>query len=88
MAASNLFSEDVVCRINKQGNVDVGIVVFGGSGSMDSEDSDFDEEFNRLKTGQVLVAWHHNNKEQAASEQKVFFGSPRLRPTKSNLDFS
>ncbi|XP_070580497.1 (E3-independent) E2 ubiquitin-conjugating enzyme UBE2O-like [Ptychodera flava] len=74
---ASLFDEDVVRR-NHHGVVQYGLVLRNSEGF--SSDSDSDEDVDRVKKGQVCVAWYPKGREEVLSESKVELQDRSLMP--------
>lgn len=64
------FNEDVVYRYNKRGNIQYGLVLENSELYSSDENSD-NEEYGRLKSGHIRVAWHPKGSEEVMQEKKV-----------------
>lgn len=64
------FNEDVVYRINKKGNIEFGVVLENAELYSSDENSDT-EDYGRLKSGHIRVAWHPKGCEEVMQEKKV-----------------
>ena len=72
MADCTLFREDEVFRVNQETGVKSWGLILENSAFLDSSDEeDDDEEFERLKPGEVRVAWFPDGEEQVVKEDSV-----------------
>ena len=61
------FYEDVVYRLGKKGNLQLGMVVENSEFASSDEESSDDEE-EKLQKGTIRVAWHPSGDEQVLKE--------------------
>ena len=73
------FYEDVVYRVRKKGNLQLGMVV-ENSEFASSDDDTSDEEEEKLQKGTIRVAWHPSGEEQVLQETKVGLADRSLMP--------
>ncbi|KAF4519954.1 hypothetical protein B566_EDAN005453 [Ephemera danica] len=75
----NYFNEDLVYRVNKRGMVEFGVVIENAELYSSDEDSD-NEEYGRLKSGHIRVAWYPKGCEEVVQEKKVGLADRSLMP--------
>ena len=73
------FYEDVVYRLGKKGNLQLGMVVENSEFASSDEESSDDEE-EKLQKGTIRVAWHPSGDEQVLKETKVGLADRSLMP--------
>ena len=64
------FYEDEIYRFNKNGRLELGMVLENAEFISSDEDSDDDNDFKVTK-GSIRVAWHPKGEEQVLAERKV-----------------
>ena len=82
------FGEDEVYRYqDKTGQVQFGIVLENSEYASSDEDSEEDEQSQKLKKGQVRVTWYPTGKENVVSEKKVTIQCSNLGPYRCEVIF-
>ena len=72
MADCSLFREDEVYRVNQESGEKTWGLILENSAFLDSSDEeDEDEELERLKPGEVRVAWFPDGDEEVVKEATV-----------------
>ena len=73
MADCSLFREDEVYRVNPDSGEKTWGLILENSAFLDSsdEEDEEDEEFERLKPGEVRVAWYPDGEEEVIKEDVV-----------------
>ena len=72
MADCTLFREDEVYRVNKESGEKTWGLVLENSAFLDSSDEeDQDEEYERLKPGEVRVAWFPDGEEEVLKDDTL-----------------
>lgn len=72
MADCTLFREDEVFRVNQESGAKTWGLILENSAFLDSSDEESeDEEFERLKPGEVRVAWFPDGEEEVLNEETV-----------------
>ena len=73
------FYEDVIYRLGKKGNLQLGMVTENAEFASSDEESSDDEE-EKLQKGTIRVAWHPSGDEQVVKEGKVGLADRSLMP--------
>ena len=73
------FYEDVIYRLGKKGNLQLGMVTENAEFASSDEESSDDEE-EKLQKGTIRVAWHPSGDEQVVKEAKVGLADRSLMP--------
>jgi len=82
MADCTLFREDEVFRVNQESGEKTWGLILENSAHLDSsDDEDDDEEFERLKPGEVRVAWFPDGEEEVLQENTVTLDDRSLMPS-------